>query len=759
MATPTTTSGTPPPVAGDVSSAGAPAAAAPVIPTKSVGITGTANYGGDILAESNARLTYESAYGQPGSRSWGEWEELVRTDAAVAAGLDFVCGPIRDARVDVEPADDTPEEQAIADFVRWNLTEALEPTFPEFLTQATKGMLGCGFSLFEPTMRQAQHELLPGGTGYVVDKVAQRLPSTVAHNAWLETPDGSELRAVKQQGPRGSKWETVEVPADRLLLFTWQRTGNNYAGFSAFRAVWYPAQIRKELLRLVGVTYQREGAGVPVMEATDKTAELTPGQRTQMETLLANLVYHENASLIPPAGWTLDWKFSGGANKGHVLDAYHRLGVYILEQVQAQQLSLGTGDTGSRSVGTVHDASARAFIQSVTALIESVLNGVGSRPYTGLVRRLVVANWGVRAEYPKVRLTLKQAQMSPLEKLTAMKTAIDAKALTVTIDDENAVRESLGLSPIDEAARDEERERKAALAPPSPFGAPGGVQPKQTEEVDGAPEGKSLQASAPRKQWVPWRALRASEAKLKLAEMDAYFTAQRDEYEAQARSVIAVMMGSAAPQVAAAMKDGVVSPEEVAAVTFNTKRLEKLNRAFLEKQRKTGADFLAGELGRSPALLRAAEGEPEDPEAVTEEADAVLDAQANALLRRQMARARGELEREAIDAQRTGDDADAVVQRALESQLDSGAFRTDAGSVLTKAFNVGRDEAARILGGVATVELSAILDSATCEACVSLDGATAEFGSAEHDRLVPPVRDCAGRDNCRCLLTYQRGDL
>jgi hypothetical protein len=52
------------------------------------------------------------------------------------------------------------------------------------------------------------------------------------------------------------------------------------------------------------------------------------------------------------------------------------------------------------------------------------------------------------------------------------------------------------------------------------------------------------------------------------------------------------------------------------------------------------------------------------------------------------------------------------------------------------------------------VELTAILDAATCDPCRELDGTRADFNSPEHDALVPPVRDCAGGDNCRCLLVF-----
>lgn len=727
-------------------------------PTKPQGIVGTTNYGGDLYAESNAKLTFESAYGVPGSRTWGEWEALIRTDSAAAAGLDFVAGPIRDAQVEVNPAEDAPNGQTIADFVRWNLLEQLEPTFPEFLTQCVRETLGIGFALFEPTFKQVQHKLLPGGRGLAIATLPQRLPSTLVHNAWLEDPTTGDLRAVHQQGPDSQGvWRSLDIPAENLLLLTWQRTGNNYAGFSAFRPGWYIAKIRAELLRLVGVTYQREGAGVPVMEATDKSAELTPEQREQMETLLANLVYHENASLVPPAGWSLKWTFSAGANKGHVLDAWHRLGVALLELVQAQQLALGTGDTGSRSVGEVHDASARAYIASVAALIEGALNGVGSRKYTGLIRRLVDANFGPQASYPTVKLTLKQAQLSPDKLLDAVTKGASAGAITITAKDENVIRERLGMPPIDEGERKVELERRASLAPKA-------VEDEASaeDEKENANETRKarLQASAPKatKPWMPWRPLRASEAKLDLVGMDRFLASRPEVFEQDARPVIVEMLTRAAPAITKAMADGVVTPAEVAGIPLDETRLRRLVDGFVLDVASEGARTVKRELRDDDAeqlleqrRMEAAEEEDDF------EPDPVIDALKDQVRRRMVSRLRAEVERSAIDVMRRNGDASDVVTQTIFRQLETGAFRQDAGSVTTKAFVLGREQAAERLGGVASVEYSAILDNSTCAVCRSMDGRSAPFESDAHIEMIPPNVDCEGGDRCRCLLVYLPG--
>lgn len=469
---------------------------AKAVATTEVGLSGTTNYQGDILGEANDALaSWQARYGQAGTREWGAYEEMLRTDPAVSKAVEFTAAQLRDARVDVEEA---PEEvmpnralaKAQADFVRWNLLQALEPGWPEVIQQMTRGPLVYGFSLHEHVFAPCQHPALPGGAGYRIAKLAERLPSAVHPNGWLEDERG-ELRAVRQQGPKPgalTAWTTVEVPASKLLLVSWNRDGNNYLGRSAFRSVYHHAKVRRMLIKLAGVSLAREGAGIPIAEV-DKEASLEPKQREELVKLLANLVMHENASLVGPKGVTFKWLYSPAANKGHVLDAYDRLGLEILGQVQAQQIALGLADTGSRAVGSIHDQVANAFAQGVCATLEQVLNGVGQRPYTGLVRRLVDANWGPQPAYPALRLTLRQAKLAASEYAAAVKAMRDGKAITVwRLQDENASRERVGLAPIT-------AEEFTGVDPAAPTDAAAGVGAGAEKAQDTALNGAQVQAA------------------------------------------------------------------------------------------------------------------------------------------------------------------------------------------------------------------------------------------------------------------------
>lgn len=737
-------------------------------PTAEVGVSGTTNWNGDTYAESNAKLIHEQAFGSAGSRTWGEWEKLVRTDPDVSTGIEFNSSKIRDARVAVKAANDTTLARAQADFVRWNITQALEPGLAELQQQQVFGLLGFGFSIHERVFARASSPHLPGGRGWKLAKLAERLPKSLTTTPWKR--QGGELAAIEQRGERDGKWQSVLLPANRVVLATWQRSGDNYAGFPATRAVWYLAKIREQLLKTTAISAVREGAGLPIATSGEKAPELSTKQRKALSRLLQNLVAHENAAVVMPKGWNLSWVYSPGANKGHVLDLWRALGLVILQNFQAQQVALGAGDTGSRAVGEVHAAESGSYARGITAVLEGAWNGVGTRAYTGIVRAIVDANWGPQQAYPTVSIAIQPPSLTPIDLVTAVKTGVEAGVITPTLDIENSVRERLGFATIDAATR-------AALAPKVP---PVLAQPAAPGLPAPGLAAARLHRMADGVAFVPFRALRPSEQVLDLARMDSFLNGARDDFERAVRPLVVEALVRLQPQVASAMVDR--DPSEVGGLELDMGRIEGAIGDFLEKARAEGYAEVAHEKQRGNGdrvaekraegdqslapVARLAAGDEDDrrddapPEAEAEEVETrverVLEAQKRLLARKMRARLLADMEREALEVIRTDGEVGDVVARTVESQLETGAFKSDASSVLTKAWNMGREQFAEERGDqVEAVELSAILDGATCEGCARLDGDTFDFDSAEHRSHVPPLRECKGGDRCRCLLIYR----
>ena len=703
-----------------------------------IGVTGTANYNGLLLVEENANLTQTAGYGAPGGNQWGFWEHAALTNPACAMALDKVTAPIRDARYDFAEPKGKKVRPEIMDALRLAFLELLEPGIEEVAANAAWGFLASGFAINE--LVWAVH---PNGLAYVAE-LPERLPSSLSSEAWKV--QNGKLVGVEQQAPDDSgagKWRNVVIPASKLLLFTRQRQGNNFYGRSVFRPVYFHVRLMEMLLKLIGITMQREGAGIPIAEVSDPSTKLDAEAKAKLERFLANMTVHENASAVMPNGVSLKWLYSPGANKGHVVEAYNALMLIVLQRLQAQQMVLGVNDTGSRAVGQIHVDASRQYVQEVVRTVEAVFNGVGSRAYTGVVRKFVDANFGPQEVYPRLAISLQKEELEIQALGAATQSFKNAGFLTVTAKDENAIRERLGLEAIDEAER-ETLKREAVEQVAQTF-AP-------------APPGESKPLAKAR---MIARELRPSERFLAVAEMTAFLDQAPIDFERAVRPVVVEMLVRSQPQIQERMADGDAS--DVGDVELDSKRLVVAVRKFLNRVALEGARQVRGELARAraAAVMRAAAGdedesaEPSDEGAWEQETSDLLDAQAKATVRRIEQRLRAELENEAIEVQRTGGDESEVVSRTVGRQVDSAAFKTDGRAIVTKAFNLGRDDAARVIGAT-EVERSAAMDKNTCGVCEGKDGETAEMNSPEHDALLPPDRDCEGGGLCRCVLVYRR---
>jgi hypothetical protein len=758
----------------------------PMPSLKELGISGTANWFGSPMVEENSRLQREAGYGQPGTEAWGEWERMIHTNPYVAMALEFVTAQLRDAKVEVVPVSaeymaDRGLAESQAKFCREMLFERSRPGWPALMEQFVRGAVGYGFSLHEKCFERIAHPLLPGGSGFGLAKLAERLPSSVHPQGWLQNAATGELETIRQWGmlPNGT-WggDALATPASKVLLFSRNRAGNNYLGFSQFRPVYFLVRSMAEIVKTISISVIREGAGIPVAYTEDKESSLSKGQQQKLRKLLSNTVVHEYASLVLPPGWKADWITSKGANKGHIVEVYQSMGLIILMQVFGQQLVLGTGSTGSRSVGEVHDLRADSFVTGVKAGIEGVINGDGREPGTGLLRDLVAFNWGEQPAYPKLVITLKKPRVDVGVKATALATAITAGVMTPTIDVENSLREDLGVDPISEEDRDlhlEQKRQQAMEIAGAQAQQQDGEDPKKPfppKKFSAAAWAKAKQKRLAAGTFTPRRPLRDSEKHLDLAAMDSFLKRARDDFERGAKPLVGELLLRVQPNIRAAMKDGRIEHGEIAALPLDLTRLAAFCGDFIAKARAEGRRQLAaekrrgktpkpGELVTQPTHLAEEQGDDRDPPTTPDEADArherndsLLDAAKKRVARKVEARLRAQLEATAIDVERTGGEADDVIRDVMDEQYDTAAFRSDAGSVLMTAFNLGRDDFMAEYGDeVDGVELSCALDENSCDTCERMDGEEFDFGSAGYEENCPPLRECDGKNACRCLYT------
>ncbi len=329
--------------------------------------------------------------------------------------------------------------------------------------------------------------------------------------------------------------------------------------------------------------------------------------------------------------------------------------------------------------------------------------------------------------------------------MNAISLAKGADFLTVTIDDENAVREELELEPIEEATRNQVKQEafdhaRSLLPPP----------PSKDGIGDGTPSKTKPGVAGKKFAFAASRPLRASERVLDLAGMESYLDKGREDFEQRLRPLVAKLVVHAIPDVKHALRDN--DPTELARIPLDTSEIDTAVGKWLEEVRATGYATVQKERFRGGSPIRMAEPKPPEDSKATK----TIDALRQQVVRRMANRIRGELESAAGDVVRTNGDPEDVVARVMQRQLETGALQGEAGSVLTKTFNVGREEFAEEDGdNIESVELTAVLDKATCGPCDRLDGEQFDFESDEHLAHIPPLSNiCDGGDNCRCLLIY-----
>ena len=323
------------------------------------------------------------------------YEKMRRSDAQVAATLLACELPIRAAHWDGLPASDAPRDRAIANFVRDNLFGGLEYVSPSGVKVS---------QCWDDVLRNALLSLAFGAAAheeiYAVDgsrvrlaRLAPRLPVTFYR--WITDSDGETLLALNQYGYRNANFESVEIPVDRLAVFTCNQEGANFFGRSILRPAYMHWYIKHQLYRIDAIAGERNGLGVPTIEQGPNGSR---EDRQAAEKWVTQLAAHEKTGVSLPSGW----KFSLQGVQGSVRDLYNSIQHHNIEISRTalaffmnlgQNLRMG----GNRALG---ESQTDFFYLAVQATADHLARTLNST----CVRRLVDFNWEV-ARYPVIAVS------------------------------------------------------------------------------------------------------------------------------------------------------------------------------------------------------------------------------------------------------------------------------------------------------------------------------------------------------------------
>lgn len=302
-----------------------------------------------------------------GVKAFNAYNQM-RFDATPAAGYKAIELPIRSAEHFIEPASDDPKDIDKADFIHHNLFEFGSQSMDDVVRLAMT-MLPFGFSWHEIIYKLIENGDYAGKVGW--DRFAWRSQLTKWRWNMGEVDGRQELLSVTQLAP--PYYAQIDIPRNKMLLFVNDQEGDNYDGWSIFRAAYKNYWYRDTLYKIQAIGLERAYMGIPVVKLLGNFSE-------EMKALALSIAQgirtDDNVGVTLPANdMELEMLHTTlGAGK-EMQDAIVYHDRQILKSMLAQWLDLGSaGSSGSWALSNDHSELFLYAINSKANYMDEVFN-------------------------------------------------------------------------------------------------------------------------------------------------------------------------------------------------------------------------------------------------------------------------------------------------------------------------------------------------------------------------------------------------
>lgn len=704
-------------------------------------------------------------------------------DAQVNATLLMLKLPLKGARWIVKPGSEDAQDQAIADFVQANLIDddALARSWQHVLDNAMlKFDFGCSaeevvWTVRDETAATGTDLSRPAGlvelgkrkdwaldqavkNGSVVystvSDLAPRLPRTFYR--WIEDPKTGAFAGpnafLQQFAPKNGQYGFWNIPADQLALHIRAREGNNYYGRSVLRTAYPHWWWKAQLYRIDMVGHDRFHVGIP-RAALDEHYNAATAPLNKIEETLKGLRSHDRAYMVQPYGVTYDVYAAptGGRGTSAILLSIEHHNMMIARNILQSFSAQGEQRHGSFGAAKV---TSEVYFDA----LQGEADEIGSELKQCVVKRLCDQNFDMRGrKYPTIVCTdLRAVDFTQLSE--AFAALSNAKIVTPDDDLEGFFRDLADAPVLPEHLKGQDRAKVVAApaVPPAP-GDPPAVPSKPAPNTPAVEASKGFQERG--------RTFGRTPSALERRIFDLHgVPSELEQQQALLVRALAEIRLAQLDTVAAriAKKDGrpTAAFTDIRHAHITMPKMAELRKAIRVSQdrvfaygQKTVRDELRRQQGRGATALI------EDPTAAKNKSTAIshLVSSAQVTAKKEAEAWRARILEEGLRQRRSGLQgtalADAIVEH-LRDEAESGA-RRDAAAEVHEAFGLGRANAANTLADdIERCVYSAILDKATCEPCASLDQEEFVYGSEAYFAALPPNPNCAGLDNCRCVMLY-----
>lgn len=713
-------------------------------PRVELGDSGTKMLGGFITQEYNGTLR-----GQNGIKVY---DEMRQSDGTVRAAMLVTTLPIRRAIYMIKPGTQDEQGKQIAEFVENALFEWLDLTWDDVIRQALL-MVPFGVMVFEKVYGVKE---VKGKKYIVLSKLAPRLPVSI--QSWELTDKTFGVQQVLQAGG------VAEIPGSKLVIFVNEREGNNWWGTSMLRATYKHWFFKDTFYKIDAIAFERQGLGIPKITMP---ASYTVSDEAKAKQAMQNLRANENAYLLLPQGYEAEFMNMGASSVRDPEKSIQHHDRQIVKSVLAQFLELGASKVGSNALSQDH---TELFLKSLEAIADTIVSEINKN----VIKELVDLNFNNVEEYPKLDYSgITKVDVEKLAK--AYGDLVTAGALSPTDDDQQYLRATLGLP----ERSDEDMEEDDVEEVPE-------ADPKEDETIETEPtteddtevdttiakkasdhvhgRGCGHNEDMPRtfddgNGFTSWRPLTFAEKKVSWKKIEDQMNKLESEFSGEAKTMLQ------------AKKDEFMAKLQVALDAGDTKALKALEVKFVTDYKQLLKDYMkkAYEYGKNNVSTEMGVSVPPNTAATLANIDLMADTTANKLASDVEAKAKAgsahAIKQDAVTLQVVG-----AIDLALETLINKSVEAT-AGIMIGQSINVGRNDVfQRNTGMIHSLQRSELLDSKTCNYCLSMDGryieATDRWANADtfHDYCrgiwVEVLKDEKGSENIEIGgIPSELGDL
>jgi hypothetical protein len=422
--------------------------------------------------------------------------EEMGNDDAVQTGILARRQEICAANWQLSTEDTTPLGQEILEFTEDNVY----PVLDSILRLLGAGGMQYGFGALETVLQWSDRPIVSSITRGKVARATRNGEQRIyirklAHlrqtsvNAFKiagpNDPSGQlpgDLQAIEQHPFDGVSFRQRYVPADKVLLWVYNKQGDDFFGVPPTRACYKAWGSKQQIERLNLLHLDKFAVGTPVAEEGEGWG---PAERTRLATFLQGWRSGAHNYIIHPQGGTITIQSDDGKTTMSMLEWIKYYNLAVAKTFLTQMTELGSTETGARALGEVFYSQMGGIVQADCEDIANLLNNE-------LIVPLVRYNFGEQEFYPTFAPS--QRVRAGTGVATVIAQLIGAKVIHPRPEDEAYLRDIFEMPPVDVKTLKSEQDARDATAQKI---ADAATASTNTDAAGGAPNADGGQASAP----------------------------------------------------------------------------------------------------------------------------------------------------------------------------------------------------------------------------------------------------------------------